>query len=242
MRRQIVAAVLSVVGVGSANAGTYLDHIDALTQSEFRALSEDLGAALTYRPLTPTAPLGTTGFDIGVEVTYTDVKNKAAWDVATGGNAPSGLVVPRIHAVKGLPFGIDIGAIFAAVPDSDIKSIGGEVRWAIISGGAVAPAVGVRLGYQSLSGVSMLDLNTTTLDVSISKGFAFLTPYAGAGIVRTNSNPQGLAKTAGRTDEQFDESRVFLGLNMNFAFINFCFEGDKTGSNTTYGAKVGWRF
>ena len=33
-------------------------NIQPLNQSDFHALSEDLGAALSYKPLTPTAPLG----------------------------------------------------------------------------------------------------------------------------------------------------------------------------------------
>ena len=54
-------------------------NIQPLNQSDFHALSEDLGAALSYKPLTPTAPLGITGFDVGIAVTDTKLQNRAAF-------------------------------------------------------------------------------------------------------------------------------------------------------------------
>jgi hypothetical protein len=45
-----------------------IDRVQLLSQPEFRRLSEDLGGALSYRPLIPTAPLGITGFDIGIAI------------------------------------------------------------------------------------------------------------------------------------------------------------------------------
>jgi hypothetical protein len=87
--------------------------------------------------------------------------------------------------------------------------------------------------------VDQLKLNTTGLDISISKGFAMFTPYAGIGKVWVRSKPDiGIPLL----EEDFDLNKVFVGVNMNLTVINIAIEGDKTGAATSYGIKFGWRF
>src|SRR5262245_20229184 len=95
------------------------------TQGEFRALTEDLGAVLSYKPLTPAAPLGVTGFDVGLAVTATRVENRGVFQKAGGGDHTT-LYAPTVRANKGLPLGFDVGAMFSQVPGTDIKFWGGE--------------------------------------------------------------------------------------------------------------------
>jgi hypothetical protein len=238
-RRFAFVALALAVLAAPARAADDLDNIGALTQPQFRLLSEDLGAALSYKPVLPAEPLGIVGFDLGLEMTVVNLENSAVFDIATISGSPSTLVIPKIHVHKGLPFGIDIGAYLATVPDSNINNWGAELRYAILKGGAASPALAVRASYTALEGVDELKLNTTGLDVSISKGFTFLTPYAGIGTVWVNSSPQGIATL---TEEEFSLTKYFVGLNMNFAFINVAFEGDKTGDTSSFSAKLGWRF
>src|SRR5258708_25297905 len=82
-----------------------------LNQSDFHALSEDLGAALAYKPLTPTAPLGITGFDVGIAVTDTKLQNRAVF--AKAGAGISNAAVPSLRVNKGLPFGIHVRGMAA---------------------------------------------------------------------------------------------------------------------------------
>ena len=188
----------------------------------------------------PAEPLGITGFDIGLAVTATKLQNRAAFQTAaSGASVGATLPVPTLRVHKGLPFDIDLGVAYAAVPSSNIKLIGGELRWAVLSGGVATPAVALRASMTSLSGVNQLKLNTTGLDVSISKGFAMFTPYAGIGTVRVKSDPKG---TAGLTTESFSQGKVFGGLNLNLGLVNLALEGDKTGDATSYGVKFGLRF
>lgn len=239
MRRILAITALTAAVAAPAHAAGDIDALQNLNQAEFRLLSEDLGAALSYKAVLPAEPLGITGFDLGVEVTATHLKNPAVLDLAATGNAPSTLYIPKVHIHKGLPFNIDIGAFLATVPDSNVNLWGAELRYAILPGGPATPAVAVRASYSALTGVDQLDMNTTGLDVSISKGFTFITPYAGIGKVWVNSSPQGIPTLV---DEDFDLTKYFVGLNMNFAFINFALEADKTGDTGSYSLKAGWRF
>lgn len=208
-------------------------------QSQFRALSEDLGSALSYKPITPAEPLGITGFDIGIEATSTEMKKSAqVWKTVTGGTTIDNLVVPKVHVAKGLPLNIDIAAFYSAVPTTTIKLVGAELRYAILPGGVALPAVAIRGSYTKLSGVNQLTFDTKGLDVSVSKGFAMLTPYIGAGQVWVSSK----ANVGTLTAENFTQGKVFAGLNVNLGLANIALEGDKTGGATSYGVKLGFRF
>jgi hypothetical protein len=235
MRRILTLTIFSLTGfclpVQAANL-----NISGLSQTQFQALSEDLGAALSYKPLQPAEPLGLFGFDIGIAATDTKLENNADYAAAFSG---SSLVVPTVRAYLGLPLNIDVGVIYGAVPDSNIELWGGELRYALIPGGTATPAVALRASFTSLAGVDTLKLDTTSVDLSISKGFALFTPYAGIGYVWVKSTPQGVPPL---TADDFTMSKYFVGLNMNFVFMNVALEADKTGGTPSYGIKLGFRF
>src|SRR3569623_2622023 len=72
--RSIITAAVVALGMAASAAADDLDRLQYLAQSQFRALSEDLGAALSYKPVSPAEPLGLIGVDVGLEVTATDIK------------------------------------------------------------------------------------------------------------------------------------------------------------------------
>ena len=131
------------------------------------------------------------------------------------------LVLPKIRIQKGLPFGVDVGAMYSYLPGSNIKLFGAEVSYAILEGSVATPALKVRGTYTKLTGVNDLAFQTSGIDASISKGFLLLTPYAGAGMVRIDSKPQGdlqrLSTLAGSplTEEKIWQSRYFVGLKIS---------------------------
>jgi hypothetical protein len=219
-----------------------LSGLASLTQSEFRTVSEDLGAAFSYKPVSPTVALGITGFDIGLEVTSTDVSKSAAAltraGASTSGSSMDTLIVPKLHLHKGLPLGFDIGAFIANLPAINAQLVGGELRYALVDGGTATPAVGIRGAVTSLNGSSQLSLGTRSVDISISKGFALVTPYAGLGQVWVNSTPN----VAGLSNESFTQGKVFGGVNLNLGLINFALEADKTGNTSSWSLKMGWRW
>jgi hypothetical protein len=216
-----------------------LNTIGALSQSEFRLLSEDLGAALSYKPIIPSEATGVTGFDLGLAASGTDLKNPLLLSKAANG-AEVRTLMPVVSARvdKGLPANIDIGAVYSVVPGTDVKSFGGEVRWAFLPGSTAIPAVAVRASGSKLTGVDQLNLTTYGLDVSVSKGLAIFTPYGGLGMVWVHSSPNGVATLQ---EEKFTQTKFFAGVNINIG-VNFDFEYDNTGSINTFSAKVGFRF
>jgi len=231
--------LLSVALCASPAWAQEIDQLQNAAQAEFRLLSEDLGAALSYHAQIPAEPLGLTGFDIGVGVTATRLENTAVLQKVTSDDADTTLYVPTLRVHKGLPLGFDIGVSYASVPGSNIRYTGGELRYALLEGGVASPAVAVRGSITRLSGVDQLALDTRGLDISISKGFAVLTPYAGIGKVWVESDPHG---TGGLVAEKFSLTKAFVGLGINLVALNLNLQADKTGDATSYSLKLGWRF
>lgn len=200
----------------------------AITQDDFNNLTKEAGTALGYRNMAPAAPLGITGFDVGAEFTAVSIdKNSSYWNAAFNNDAPSYLVIPKIRVRKGLPFGIDIGAMYSYIPDSNVKLYGAELSKSIIDGGMAAPAVGIRATYTKLAGVDDLGLQTYGIDASISKGFLFITPYAGAGMIQINSQAKGYLHTLGLKNESVTEPRVFGGVKITpFPFLSITAEAE----------------
>lgn len=213
----------------------------AEAQNSFRLLSEDLGSALSYKAVTPAEPLGLTGFDVGLEVTATKMDNASGWkEAVSNGKAIDTLPVPKLHVHKGLPFDIDVGLAYASIPSTNIKLIGGELRYAIVAGDTILPAVAVRGSMTKLSGVSNLSFDTKGLELTVSKGFLMITPYASLGQVWTTADPSEPTGTLKKED--FQQTKMGIGANINLGLMNLALEGDKTGDSTTYSAKLGFRF
>ncbi|EYC51677.1 hypothetical protein AZ34_11700 [Hylemonella gracilis str. Niagara R] len=180
----------------------------------------DLGAALSYKPLQPVEAQGVTGFDIGVATTFSQMNDSE--DVS----------VTRVNLHKGLPYGFDIGAFFGnAHQDGESNSLNGyELRYALLRGDTALPAIGVRGAYTKLDN-NALDLDTKSVDIAISKGFLFLTPYAGIGQVWVDSKQGDASMT-----------KTYAGLNIGLGLFAVDIEVDQTGEVTTYGLKAALRW
>jgi hypothetical protein len=216
-----------------------IDRLQNLTQAEFLRFSEDMGAALSYKAMLPAEPLGITGFDVGVEVTATDLQNPKLLHTVTGDDSLDTVVVPKLHAHKGLPFGIDVGLLYASVPGSNITLTGAELRYAFIDGGMVMPALALRGTWSQLGGVDQLDLETKGLELTVSKGFAMITPYAGIGRVWVDSEPD---ESTNLKSESFSLGKSYIGANLALGLLSVAVEADRTGDAQTVGVKLALRF
>jgi hypothetical protein len=193
-------------------------------QSEFKSFSEEIGMAVSYIPAAPAEPLGIIGFDVGLEVTTVPISDNAPfWTKVTSG-PPGMLALPKIHVQKGLPLGIDVGVVYSSIPQVKISMLGGELKYAILSGGVAMPAVAIRGAYTKLSGIDTLDLNTLSTDLSISKGFAMVTPYVGVGQVQITSKGKGIVALLKEEKQRVNKS--FVGAKISFALINLVAEVD----------------
>lgn len=235
------AAVLLSLGATVVSADD-LDNIANLDQAQFEGLSQDLTAAFSYKAGAPAEALGVIGFDVGVAVTSTDLEYGSAWTAAMSSNDTiDTLVVPKLYVQKGLPFDIDVGAFYFTVPDSNIEAWGAELKYAIVSGNVALPAVALRGGFTALTADDQLEVDTRSIDVSISKSILILTPYAGIGRVWADSTPTTSSPNNLKAVD-IAETRTFIGFSLQPGFIKLAFERDSVGGIASYNLKLGLAF
>ena len=207
-------------------------------QSDFRAVAEDITAGLNYKALGPAAATGLSGIGVGAYGTYTPTRNKDAWKNLTGSNV-NGVGMAGIAVHKGLPFNIDVGATYTAVPGTSARLYGVELRYAILAGGVAEPALAVRASYTGSTGIDQLKIRTTSVDASLSKGFAIFTPYVGAGWVRGSVDPDA---STGLTKETLSKGKVFAGARISFVLFEITPEYERVGNNNSYDLRLGFSF
>lgn len=212
-----------------------------LEESEFKDLSKQVGLFISYIPLAPAEPLGILGFDIGVEMTGVKIDSgSSVWKNAVSDSKPPDyIVLPKLHVQKGLPFGVDVGAIFATVPGSNIKLYGGELKWAVLKGSIVTPAVAIRGSFTTLAGVDDIDASTYGVDASVSKGFGPITPYAGIGQVWIKAGENSSLVTI--PDVSTSATKLFVGTRISLLIISIALEADFSDINM-YSARAGISF
>jgi hypothetical protein len=226
----VVSFMLQLASYEAFAGGNDISIPSGTTQQDFRDITEQVGLAISYMPLAPAAPLGLLGFDAGVEITAVNLNQSLpVWaKVIADRKIPDYVYLPKLHVQKGLPLGLDVGVIYSKLPNSNLSMIGGELKWAFLQGGIVMPAAAVRASYTKLLGVSDVDLNTYGLDLSASKGIAFLTPYAGVGMVWITSRAHPTVTiTPSLNAEQINRVKGYVGLRASILhFISLVAEAD----------------
>jgi len=234
--------MLVLLSLTSLTMAKDIEFTDAITQGDFKNFVKEFGTALLFNPMAPAEPLGITGFDASVEMVITDINDQEQyWQKLVDDNDPySFLAVPRLHVQKGLPFNIDVGAMYLAVPNSNIKLWGIEAKYAILEGSMVTPAVSVRASYSQLLGVDDVDLNTQSLDLLVSKGFLMFTPYGGVSMIRVNGSENSELVTLGDVNET--SYRALAGIQFSPLPLLIINGEISFGDIEQYGLKIGFRF
>lgn len=212
VRSAILTGALAFASAGAHASGDDLVLNPAIGQDRFNIVVDELAGITAYNPVGPAATLGITGFDLGLSISSYDISG-SAWDFAVrDGSASSRLTMSRLHARKGLPFGIDVGAAYSRSTSGNISAFGGEVRKALLEGSTLTPAVSVSGHYSQLTGVDDLDLSTYGIDLGISKGFALFTPFAGIGQIWYDGSENVDALSL--SDRSTSQTRSYLGMRV----------------------------
>jgi hypothetical protein len=236
MRHSTFAVLVCLLG-GAARA----EDIEIITpsQSAFRGVSEDAIAAIEYKNLGPAEWSGITGFEVAAIGAYVPTKHKEDWKTLTGLDVEQ-LALVGVRVGKGLPFNLDVAAFYSGVPEYGVGIYGAELRYAFLPGSTVLPAVAVRGTWDEVRGLDDFELRAYTVDASISKGFAFLTPYAGAGYVWGVSEPRGdVAEISGLEKENIRKPKLFVGMRMTLGLLHLTPEFETIGSNQSYNLNFG---
>jgi len=240
--KSIAIAVAIAVFAAAAMADDIGFTSDLLSQSEFDSFVKEVGAGISFNPMAPAEPLGMIGFDVAAEVVLTDIsEGQGYWTKMVSDHNPHHfLPAPRLHLLKGLPFGIDVGAMYAEIPGYDVRLWGIEAKYALLEGSVATPALSIRASYSQLDGIDDIDLNTQSIDATISKGFLMLTPYAGVSALRVNGKENSSLVDLDDANETL--FRGILGLQFSPMPLIAVTGEAVLGDVVQYGLKVAIRF
>jgi len=176
-----------------------------LTNDEaFAKLVSQLGFALAPIPSHPARTAGFGGYKIAIEGSFTTIDsdshywqegtqgapNKSTGQSSTRNPTPNDVLqVYTLQLSKGFPFGIELGASFGYMVNSNIIAGGGDVRVALFEGfreyvPGFLPDVGVAGGVRTITGTPQLKLTIASFDAQLSKpipiaGTVVLQPHVG---------------------------------------------------------------
>lgn len=196
-------------------------------------------------PVDPAVGRGLLRFDIGIAATAVPVNENAEYwvnavdsDLLTSGY----LAVPKLVVSKGF-FGLHASASYAQVPDSDATILGGSLDIPIIDGGIIRPTVSVRGSYAQLRGVDEYQMTVYGAEAFISKGIGPVTPYAAAGIMRTDAVGRILFNDVEvlRLLDEAEDERYTVGVRVSLLLPKITVEATQ-GQELTYSAKVSLGF
>lgn len=208
-----------------------------------------MSQAIFATPVEPARAGSLLDFEVGVAATAVPIDQEASYWTRAVGAGDSDLVtsghviVPRLVATKGLSF-IGVSASYAAIPGTDVKVIGGNLDFPVMRGSVAAPSINIRGTYSALQGIEEYELTNYGAELFISKGFGPITPYAAAGLVRTDAAGE-VRDEAGelllRLEDDFQSERITVGVRISLLVPKVIVEATQ-GEERTYAAKVSLGF
>jgi hypothetical protein len=180
------------------------------TREDFAAFNRRFSSDAYFYPRHGAAPLGLLGFEVWADATYDPGFDEESFNgSAIDGDFTGGfLSVARVGARKGLPGGFDIGLSYGRALEGDVKLVSADLQYAIFSGGILAPALSLRVTGTRTIDPAAYELNQYGAELLLSKGFPVVTPYIGAGIVRSEGT---LQRTLGNSFEETENRAVVYG-------------------------------
>lgn len=235
-----LAAALLLALLAALPAAAWDVRPDAPEES-FRLFHERFAGAAYHFPKHSASPLGLIGFEVFADLAADrDFDEEGFYPDVVAGDLPGGtLAIARVGVRKGLPGGVDLGLAYGQALDGEMELVSGDVQWAFVDGGAVTPALALRLtGTQNLDS-GPYQLEQYGAELMVSKGFAILTPYAGAGFVWDEGT---LERTDGSEVSVDDEHYVLYGgLVLNLLLPKIVVEVEKA-EHLQAAVKVGFGF
>jgi hypothetical protein len=211
------------------------------TRGDFEAFHRRFSSDAYFYPRHSAAPLGLIGFEVYADATYEDKFDDQSFnETAVDGSYTGGfLSVARVGARKGLPGGVDVGLAYGKTLNGDVKLISAELQYAILHGGLLEPALSVRVTGTRTVDATAYELNQYGADVLLSKGFTVLTPYIGAGLIRSRGRlDRGLLGTFEDTETH---GVAFAGVTLNLLLPKINFEVEK-GEALQGAVRIGFGF
>jgi hypothetical protein len=224
----IVTLTTGLLTPAVALAQNRFDLRPGLTKAEFETFAGELGAILRFRQLGDAATLGKGNVEVGLRVADTRLDG---WN-----NTRISAVTARFGASER----VDIGVWGGVNQSADYGLVGADTTIALLSQDKGSPvSFSLRPNGTWLLGRSEVWAGTASLDLSVSRAFGPLSPYAGVGTTASVA----LERSAKIDLEPGVDTRSlsYAGVAYHWRALVVAAEIEK-GAIVSYGFRVGTRF
>jgi hypothetical protein len=239
MNRKLLGLIAGVIFSPALYAADDFNNIAGLgSQANFRLFSEDLAAVFSYKGVAPAASMGRQGYDIGLQLDSTKLEHPSLWNAACGCSGDDNIFLPKVYLRLGAEEA-DLTFSYGKANGTSLSVWGLEAQFTLALEDATVPAVALRANYSHMNGGDQVEFYSYGAELSVSKNFGTLTPYAGFGWLWATSTPE-----AGSFDEEkFNTEKYYVGLSMALgAIAHLAFEVGTISDATAYSAKLVARF
>jgi hypothetical protein len=216
-----------------------INEFATVIDSQFKDYGDSLSRPENYRSLTANpAGVPPLALDIGFDVATTKLDQNSLFSPYRSKSSPNVLETNQLHISTRYNNGFNAGAYYSSVPESDIQIYGGELRYSLVPNQrSFYPAVSVRGMYSQMTGVDDMFVTSTGLELSVSKGFRAVTPYAGIGTTWVD----GEYELDGYTS-RLTQNKYFMGLQFKLGVFSLSAEAEQSAEGSTIRATSGFRF
>lgn len=159
-----------------------------LNQVHFDNVVRDLGVAMAPKFMGPASTLGSLGFEVGFELSWTDINETSAYWKNAVDSPDSTLQTMQIHLRKGLPFSLEVGGTITHLFNSELWGVGLDVKFALLEGFRSLPDFAIRGNIHTILGANDINILLSGGDAVLSKEFGIggvlrVAPYVGYNLI-----------------------------------------------------------
>lgn len=210
------------LSAGNVFAGDDFAYSARLSSTQAKELTQDLGAAYSFKAIDTAATGGLLGVSVGVSTHFTNIKNTDTYKVANG-NSSTTAFTTRIVAEKGIPGGFALAGSVAKLPSGSL--IGVQGKYQLMSDTVATPAVSIRANINKSLDANYIDFSGIGLEALVSKSFVVVTPYAGMGVHQSRLDIKN--SSAGAQSET--QLRTFAGVQASLGIVDVGLEVENFG-------------
>lgn len=240
-RALTLGAVCTLLGLAAAGPSAAWTLRGDAPAADFALFHRRFASDVYFYPRHSAKPLGWAGFEIWADVSADPGFGDQGFAATVlDGDLPlDALAITRVGVRKGLPRGFDLGLAYGRAVGGEVELVSGELGWALIRGGAVKPALGFRFTGTRTLDAGDYELDQYGAELIASKGFAAVTVFGGAGLVRSESaliRPSG-----GRLSEKTTDPVLFAGVTLKLLLPRLTFSIEQ-GEEIQGAVRIGFGF
>lgn len=157
----------------------------SLTQGQWHRFTREAGSVITYKSLSPAAPIGQGNWVLGLDYSVSPVdQHDQAWIntfVHPDGDCPLGdaVVIPTLSGRFGVSERAEVGGFWTTSPNANFGIVGAEFKYGVLAPREHRPSAALRASAALLTGVPDFDLAAYSADLVVGQRFGRFEPYVG---------------------------------------------------------------